>query len=72
MSTLNFLDSSNFASKPREEKASFLKGLLRVLPGFSDRLKRRKILPSLLDEVSRLALRRIISGHRLIPLGYDR
>ena len=28
-----------------------MKGLLRVLPGFSDRLKRRKILPSLLDEV---------------------
>jgi serine/threonine protein kinase len=52
ISTLNFLDPSNFASKPREEKASFLKGLLRVLPGFSDRLKRRKILPSLLDEVS--------------------
>jgi SCY1-like protein 2 len=51
ISTLNFLDPSNFASKPREEKASFLKGLLRVLPGFSDRLKRRKILPSLLDEV---------------------
>jgi SCY1-like protein 2 len=54
ISTLNFLDPSNFASKPREEKASFLRGLLRVLPGFSDRLKRRKILPSLLDEVSLL------------------
>lgn len=52
VSTLNFLDPSNFASKPREEKASFLKGLLRVLPGFSDRLKKKKILPSLFDEVS--------------------
>jgi SCY1-like protein 2 len=51
ISTLNFLDPSNFASKPREEKASFLKGLLRVLPGFSERLRKRKVLPALLDEV---------------------
>lgn len=52
INTLNFLDPTNFASKPREEKASFLKGLLRVLPGFSERLRKRKILPSLLEEVS--------------------
>jgi SCY1-like protein 2 len=51
ISTLNFLDPSNFASKPREEKATFLKGLLRVLGGFSERLRKRKVLPALLDEV---------------------
>ncbi len=53
ISTLNFLDPSTFASKPREEKATFLKGLLRVLPGFSERLRRRKVLPALLEEVRR-------------------
>jgi SCY1-like protein 2 len=51
INTLNFLDPTAFASKPREEKATFLKGLVRVLPTFSDRLRRKKILPSLLDEV---------------------
>ena len=51
ISTLNFLDPTNFASKSREEKATFLKGLLRVLPGFSEKLRRRKLLPGLLDEV---------------------
>jgi len=51
INTLNFLDPTTFASKPREEKATFLKGLVRVLPTFSDRLRRKKILPSLLEEV---------------------
>lgn len=51
INTLNFLDPTAFASKPREEKATFLRGLVRVLPTFSDRLRRGKILPSLLDEV---------------------
>lgn len=52
INTLNFLDPTTFASKPREEKATFLRGLVRVMPTFSDRLKRKKILPSLLEEVS--------------------
>ncbi|KIO24498.1 hypothetical protein M407DRAFT_26107 [Tulasnella calospora MUT 4182] len=51
MSTLNFLDRSNFASKSREEKIAFMKGLTTVLPRFSEGMKRRKILPSLLEEM---------------------
>ncbi|ORX34162.1 kinase-like domain-containing protein [Kockovaella imperatae] len=51
ISTLNFLDATTFASKPREEKATFLRGLVRVLPTFSDRLRKGKILPSLLEEM---------------------
>ena len=52
ISTLNFLDPTTFASKPREEKATFLRGLVRVLPTFSERLRKGKVLPSLLEEVS--------------------
>jgi SCY1-like protein 2 len=51
ISTLNFLDTTTFASKPREEKATFLRGLVRVLPTFSERLRKGKVLPSLLEEV---------------------
>ncbi|KAG9045662.1 hypothetical protein FS837_005902 [Tulasnella sp. UAMH 9824] len=51
ISTLNFLDRSNFASKSREEKIAFMKGLTTVLPRFSEGMKRRKILPSLLEEM---------------------
>jgi SCY1-like protein 2 len=51
ISTLNFLDRSNFAAKSREEKISFMKGLTSVLDRFSEGLRVRKILPSLLEEV---------------------
>ncbi|KAF8687087.1 Protein tyrosine kinase, partial [Rhizoctonia solani] len=51
ISTLNFLDRATFAAKPREEKVAFMKGLAGVLGSFSDALKRRKILPSLLEEM---------------------
>ncbi|KAL5634714.1 hypothetical protein ACGC1H_002678 [Rhizoctonia solani] len=51
ISTLNFLDRATFAAKPREEKVAFMKGLAGVLASFSDTLKRRKILPSLLEEM---------------------
>lgn len=51
ISTLNFLDRSNFAGKTREEKVSFMKGLANVLERFSEGLRIRKILPSLLEEV---------------------
>ncbi|KAG8890582.1 hypothetical protein FRB98_007136 [Tulasnella sp. 332] len=51
ISTLNFLDRSNFASKTREEKIAFMKGLNTVLARFSEGMKRRKILPSLLEEM---------------------
>ncbi|KAI9452325.1 other/SCY1 protein kinase [Russula earlei] len=51
ISTLNFLDRSNFAAKSREEKISFMKGLTGVLDRFSEGLRVRKILPSLLEEM---------------------
>ncbi|EJD53253.1 kinase-like protein [Auricularia subglabra TFB-10046 SS5] len=51
ISTLNFLDRGNFASKTREEKIIFMKGLTGVLDRFSEGLKTRKILPSLLEEM---------------------
>ncbi|OBZ75157.1 Protein kinase domain-containing protein ppk32 [Grifola frondosa] len=51
VSTLNFLDRSNFAAKSREEKISFMKGLTNVLDKFSEGLRTRKILPSLLEEM---------------------
>ncbi|KAI9466010.1 other/SCY1 protein kinase [Lactarius psammicola] len=51
ISTLNFLDRSNFAAKSREEKISFMKGLTRVLDRFSEGLRTRKILPTLLEEM---------------------
>ncbi|KAJ7349275.1 kinase-like domain-containing protein [Mycena albidolilacea] len=51
ISTLNFLDRSNFTAKTREEKISFMKGLASVLDKFSEGLRSRKILPSLLEEM---------------------
>ncbi|KAI0933145.1 hypothetical protein AcV5_005979 [Taiwanofungus camphoratus] len=51
ISTLNFLDRSNFAAKSREEKISFMKGLANVLGKFSEGLRIRKILPSLVEEM---------------------
>ncbi|PFH49107.1 hypothetical protein AMATHDRAFT_76388 [Amanita thiersii Skay4041] len=51
ISTLNFLDRSNFTAKTREEKIAFMKGLTNVLDRFSDGLRTRKILPSLLEEM---------------------
>ncbi|KII88940.1 hypothetical protein PLICRDRAFT_91412 [Plicaturopsis crispa FD-325 SS-3] len=51
ISTLNFLDRSNFTAKSREEKISFMKGLTSVLDKFSEGLRSRKILPSLVEEM---------------------
>ncbi|KAF9471177.1 kinase-like protein [Pholiota conissans] len=56
ISTLNFLDRSNFTAKTREEKISFMKGLSGVLDRFSDGLRTRKILPSLLEEMKDIHL----------------
>jgi SCY1-like protein 2 len=47
--TLKFMERDNFAGKTKEERVSFLKGLLRILDQFSDRLLRRKVLPALLE-----------------------
>jgi hypothetical protein len=62
ISTLNFLDRSNFAAKSREEKISFMKGLTSVLDRFSEGLRVRKVLPSLLEEVG---IRTSLGGFRL-------
>ncbi|KAF7728225.1 hypothetical protein EC973_006506 [Apophysomyces ossiformis] len=56
VSTMKFLES--FPEKTREEKAQFMKGLARVLGQFPDRVLRRKILPSLLEE---------LKDHQLLP-----
>ncbi|KAJ7445769.1 kinase-like domain-containing protein [Mycena galericulata] len=56
ISTLNFLDRSNFTAKTREEKISFMKGLTNVLDKFSEGLRSRKILPSLLEEMKDIHL----------------
>ena len=42
-----------FASKPREEKTTFMEGLDSVLDRFSEGLWGRKILPRFLEEVGR-------------------
>ncbi|RKO87940.1 hypothetical protein BDK51DRAFT_25765 [Blyttiomyces helicus] len=49
ISTIKYLDS--FPEKTQMQKAQFLKGLVRVLPQFSDRLLHRKILPALLQNL---------------------
>ncbi|BFZ60156.1 hypothetical protein YB2330_001178 [Saitoella coloradoensis] len=48
MNTIRFLEA--FPEKSDHEKASFMRGLLRVLPQFPDRVLQRKVLPSLLEE----------------------
>ncbi|BGP43594.1 Protein kinase domain-containing protein ppk32 [Rhodotorula kratochvilovae] len=54
--TLRFLERDSFAAKSSEAQASFLKGLVSVLPSFSDKVVRRKILPSLLEETRKANL----------------
>ncbi|CAO3696430.1 unnamed protein product [Rhizopus stolonifer] len=54
VSTIRFLES--FPEKTREEKAQFMKGLSKVLSQFPERVIRRKILPSLLEELKDLQL----------------
>ncbi|POW01735.1 hypothetical protein PSHT_12408 [Puccinia striiformis] len=50
VSTLAFLDRDTFNSKQNEEHVQFMKGLLRILPQFSQKLVKQKILPSLIEE----------------------
>jgi SCY1-like protein 2 len=49
ISTIRFLDA--FPAKTANEKASFLRGLIKVLPSFPKSVMERKILPALLDEM---------------------
>ncbi|SCZ90255.1 BZ3500_MvSof-1268-A1-R1_Chr9g10767 [Microbotryum saponariae] len=56
VSTLNFIARDAFASQSTEAQTGFLKGLLNVLPQFSDKVNRRKVLPSLLEETNKTHL----------------
>ncbi|PWN50757.1 kinase-like protein [Violaceomyces palustris] len=49
VSTLKFMERENFAGRTKEERVQYLKGLLKILPQFSDRLLRRKVLPAVLE-----------------------
>jgi SCY1-like protein 2 len=49
MNSIKFLDS--FPEKSKNEKQSFLRGFVSILPQFSDRIRQRKILPALLGHV---------------------
>ncbi|KAJ1028761.1 hypothetical protein NDA16_001926 [Ustilago loliicola] len=49
VSTLKFMERDNFAGRTKEERVQYLKGLLKILPQFSDRLLRRKVLPAVLE-----------------------
>ncbi|KAG0276730.1 hypothetical protein BGZ95_007125 [Linnemannia exigua] len=54
VSTMKYME--NFAEKTRDDKGQFMKGLLRVLPQFPERVLLKKILPCLLDELKDHAL----------------
>ncbi|KAF4972418.1 hypothetical protein FSARC_985 [Fusarium sarcochroum] len=49
VSTIRFLDS--FPAKTANEKASFMRGLNKVLPSFPKSVMERKILPALIEEL---------------------
>ncbi|KAF4978778.1 hypothetical protein FZEAL_4892 [Fusarium zealandicum] len=49
VSTIRFLDS--FPAKTANEKASFMRGLNKVLPSFPKSVMEKKILPALLEEL---------------------
>ncbi|SNX83391.1 related to SCY1 - putative kinase [Melanopsichium pennsylvanicum] len=49
VSTLKFMERDSFAGRSKEERVQYLKGLLKILPQFSDRLLRRKVLPAVLE-----------------------
>lgn len=53
VSTLRFLEREEFSAKSLEVQTGFLKGLAKeggVLERFSEKVKRRKVLPALLEE----------------------
>ncbi|KAL1920237.1 uncharacterized protein VTP21DRAFT_1383 [Calcarisporiella thermophila] len=56
VSTMRYLES--LPEKTKEEKTQFMKGLLRVLPQFPERVLQRKILQVLLEE---------LKDHSLLP-----
>ncbi|ORY62642.1 kinase-like domain-containing protein [Pseudomassariella vexata] len=70
VSTIRFLDG--FPAKTPNEKASFMKGLNKVLPSFPKSVMERKILPALLEELKErdllsLILQNIFKIIELLP-----
>ncbi|KAL5598584.1 hypothetical protein BROUX41_003490 [Berkeleyomyces rouxiae] len=75
VSTIRFLDS--FPAKTPPEKASFMRGLNKVLPSFPKSVMERKILPALLDETKdrellSLILHNVFKIVGLLPAGIAR
>lgn len=58
VSTIRFLDS--FPAKTPNEKSSFLRGLVKVLPSFPKSVMERKVLPALLEELKDKDLQSLI------------
>ncbi|KAK4053288.1 Protein kinase domain-containing protein ppk32 [Microbotryomycetes sp. JL221] len=56
VSTLNFLSRDTFNSQSIETQTNFLQGLLQILPKFSDKVNKRKVLPCLIEETRKLNL----------------
>ncbi|CAD6446495.1 b937338e-2401-48db-8310-4222d9557ce4 [Sclerotinia trifoliorum] len=72
ISTIRFLDS--LPAKTPNEKAQFMRGLLRVLPSFPKSVMEKKVLPALLEEMKdreliSLILQNIFKIIELLPTG---
>jgi SCY1-like protein 2 len=50
VSTMKYME--NFAEKTRDDKSQFMKGLLRVLPQFPERVLLRKVCASMATQES--------------------
>ncbi|KAK1759690.1 kinase-like domain-containing protein [Echria macrotheca] len=72
VSTIRFLDS--FPAKTPNEKQSFLRGLIKVLPSFPKSVMEKKVLPALLEEMKdkellSLILHNVFKIIELLPSG---
>jgi SCY1-like protein 2 len=72
VSTIRFLDA--FPAKTANEKASFLRGLIKVLPSFPKSVMEKKVLPALLEEMKdreliSLILHNVFKIIELLPSG---
>jgi SCY1-like protein 2 len=72
ISTIRFLDS--LPTKTPNEKAQFMRGLMRVLPSFPKSVMEKKILPALLEEMKdreliSLILQNVFKMIELLPSG---
>ncbi|KAK3945572.1 kinase-like domain-containing protein [Diplogelasinospora grovesii] len=72
VSTIRFLDA--FPAKTPNEKAQFLRGLIKVLPSFPKSVMEKKVLPALLEEMKdreliSLILHNVFKIIELLPSG---